>query len=236
MCTVSFINAGGRVIITSNRDEKPGRQPVLAPKNTMINNKKVFFPKDPEAGGTWYAVDEFGTVIVLLNGAAEKHTRKPKYRMSRGLVVLELIGQESSLAYWNSIDLNEIEPFTIVLFEKGSLYQLRWDGTAKETKDLNSSESYIWSSATLYPAHVRQQREIWFREFLAATPVVTEENVIAFHRFTHVANTENGLVINRPGGPMTLSITQTILEANKVHFSYLDLMKQDSFTKTFLSV
>jgi hypothetical protein len=30
-----------------------------------------YLSKDPKAGGTWYVVDEKGTVLVLLNGANE---------------------------------------------------------------------------------------------------------------------------------------------------------------------
>jgi hypothetical protein len=36
--------------------------------------------QDPKAGGTWYVVDENGTVLVLLNGAEEKHTIKLSYK------------------------------------------------------------------------------------------------------------------------------------------------------------
>jgi hypothetical protein len=42
--------------------------------------KNVIYPKDPKAGGTWYVVDENGTVLVLLNGAEEKHTIKLSYK------------------------------------------------------------------------------------------------------------------------------------------------------------
>jgi hypothetical protein len=44
-----------------------------------INGKNVIYPKDPKAGGTWYVVDENGTVLVLLNGAEEKLLKK--YRL-----------------------------------------------------------------------------------------------------------------------------------------------------------
>jgi hypothetical protein len=47
----------------------------------MVN---VIYPKDPKAGGTWYVVDENGTVLVLLNGAEEKHTIKLSYRKKPG--------------------------------------------------------------------------------------------------------------------------------------------------------
>ncbi len=73
MCTVSFVSSNDKIIITSNRDEKVIRPSAIEPKNYSINNKDIIFPKDPKAGGTWYAIDENGTVLVLLNGASEKH-------------------------------------------------------------------------------------------------------------------------------------------------------------------
>jgi uncharacterized protein with NRDE domain len=57
--------------------------------------QECYLPEDPKAGGTWYVVDENGTVLVLLNGAEEKHTIKLSYRKSRGLIVLDIIGNVS---------------------------------------------------------------------------------------------------------------------------------------------
>jgi len=66
MCTVSFVNANGKIIITSNRDEQTIRPSAIEPKNYLINNKNIIFPKDKKAGGTWFAINEHSTVLVLL--------------------------------------------------------------------------------------------------------------------------------------------------------------------------
>ena len=145
MCTVSFVNSNGRIIITSNRDEQVLR-PALAPKNYLVNQKKIIFPKDPKAGGTWYAVDEHANVLVLLNGADEKHHSSPPYRRSRGLILLDIFGSESAISAWEKIDLSNIEPFTLVLFQDQQLYQLRWNGSCKEVKKLNKKKNNVgWS-------------------------------------------------------------------------------------------
>jgi uncharacterized protein with NRDE domain len=73
-------------IITSNRDEMVTRPSAIAQKKLYCKWQECYHPKDPKAGGTWYVVDENGTVLVLLNGAEEKHTIK--LRKSRGLIVL----------------------------------------------------------------------------------------------------------------------------------------------------
>ena len=62
--------------------------------------EKIIFPKDPKAGGTWYAIDEFGTILVLLNGADEKHKVQLPYRKSRGLIVLDIISSGSPKDFW----------------------------------------------------------------------------------------------------------------------------------------
>ena len=236
MCTVSFVNANGKMIITSNRDEKIIRPNAIEPKNYLINNKKILFPKDKKAGGTWYAADEHSNVIVLLNGASEKHIVKDNYRKSRGLILLELIRSLSPIELWEEIDLNDIEPFTIVLFESQKLYQLRWNQIEKETVTLDTTKSYIWSSATLYSEEIRQKREEWFYTFLDTKPEVNEKELFNFHRYTEEDNNEHGLVINRKDILKTLSITQTIIEQNRLEMKYFDLLNEHEYNNTFFVI
>jgi uncharacterized protein with NRDE domain len=236
MCTVSFVNANGKIIITSNRDEKIIRPNAIEPKTYQLNNKNVIFPKDNKAGGTWYAIDEHSNVLVLLNGAEEKHILKESYRKSRGLIVLDLISSESPLEAWNAIDLNLIEPFTLVLFENQKLFQLRWNEIEKSTLELDTNQSHIWSSSTLYSKEIRAKRANWFSTFLDTQPEVNEEELFNFHRYTEEENTEHGLIISRNDVLKTLSITQTILEQNKVVIQYSDLIAEKEYSNVFLSL
>jgi uncharacterized protein with NRDE domain len=233
MCTVSYVFSNGKIIITSNRDEKIIRPNAIEPRIYEINNKNILFPKDKKAGGTWFAIKDNATVLVLLNGAAEKHDLKPFYRKSRGLIVLELISADSPISAWDTIDLNEIEPFTLVLFENKKLYQLRWNEIEKEKATLNENKNYIWSSSTLYNNEIRKQRENWFAEYTAKKPTISPTDMHNFHRYTENENLENGLTINRNNLLKTLSITQTTIEDNKVILSYFDLQKQQEFNNTF---
>ena len=236
MCTVSFVNANGKIIITSNRDEKIIRPSAIEPKNYLINNKNVLFPKDPKAGGTWFAVDEHSNVIVLLNGADEKHLAKDSYRKSRGLILLDLISNASPVVAWETIDLVNIEPFTLVLFENLQLYQLRWNGKTKSVLELNTEQSHIWSSSTLYPAAIREKRAAWFATFLDTQPAVDATELFNFHRYTEEKNQENGLVINRDEAMKTLSITQTVINQNKVALFHHDLINQHDFSNSFIVI
>ncbi len=235
MCTVTFVRSGNKTIITSNRDEQVLRQ-ATEPRNYCINNKTIVFPKDPQAGGTWYAIDEQGNVLVLLNGAAEKHKWNPPYRKSRGLIVLDIISAKSPFAMWQEIDLDDIEPFTLVLFENQKLYQLRWDGKDKETVEKKPEENHIWSSTTLYPKAVREKRAGWFAKFMKFNAHPSAKDLYHFHQYTESGDHENGLVINRNNFLKTLSITQTVIHDNKVKMNYHDLTERKDFVHSFMIV
>ena len=236
MCTVSFVHSNDKIIITSNRDEQVLRPAAIAPKSYLINNKKIVFPKDPKAGGTWYAIDENANVVVLLNGADEKHTVHLPYRKSGGLIVLDVISANSPLGFWTTIDLDNIEPFTLVLFENKKLYQLQWNGTEKSMLPLDLSKNYVWSSSTLYPKDIRDKRSEWFYTFLDTKPDVTATEMFNFHRYTEEKNEQNGLVINRDDVMKTLSITQTVIEKNKITMAHYDLINQSEFANSFIIV
>lgn len=236
MCTVTFVASAEKKILTSNRDEQTSR-PSLEPAAYDVNGKRLFFPKDPRAGGTWFATDEHANVLILLNGAFEAHEHRPPYRRSRGLIVLDLLSSQLAIAAWNAIDLNEVEPFTIVLFEANSLFELRWDGKAKFRKDLNSSHNYIWSSTTLYPKKVRERREAWFADFLEQNPNPDAQDMFRFHRYTENSDTQNGLIIDRQGIALqTLSITQTAIDGKQVEFRHSDLIGKTVSNTTCISI
>ncbi|MFV8374578.1 NRDE family protein [Flavobacterium sp. LB1P71] len=236
MCTVSFVHVHDRIIITSNRDEKIIRPSAIPPRDYTINGKNVIFPKDPKAGGTWFVVDANGTVLVLLNGADEKHRVVLPYRKSRGLIVLEIISSLSPKDFWNEIDLENMEPFTLVLFQNKELFQLRWNGNQKKMTLLDSHKNHIWSSSTLYPAVIREKRTNWFYTFLDANPEISETEMLHFHRYTEDKNQENGLVINRNDEMKTLSITQSVIEKNKVAILHCDLIAQEEYKTSFITI
>jgi uncharacterized protein with NRDE domain len=236
MCTVSFVNSNDTIIITSNRDEKILRPSAIPPAEYTINGKNVIFPKDPKAGGTWFVVDANGTVLVLLNGADEKHKVELPYRKSRGLIVLDIISSFSPKDFWTEINLENIEPFTLVLFQKTELFQLRWNGTQKETTPLDIHKNHVWSSSTLYSREIREKRSDWFYTFLDLNEKISETEMLHFHRYTEEKNQENGLVINRNDEMKTLSITQSVIEKNKVAILHCDLITKKDYKTSFITI
>ncbi len=226
MCTVTYVPLPNGFCITSNRDEQIARPSAIPPKEYIINNQTIVFPKDQKAGGTWFAQSETAT-LVLLNGAAEKHIPKPYYRKSRGLIVLDLIASPNVLMTWNEIELNEIEPFTIVLYENHKLYQLQWNEVIKSTKEMPTNTTHIWSSSTLYSKEIREKRAEWFSQFLKDTETLSADELLHFHQFTENENTDFGLQINRNNILKTVSITQVVSSNGMSNIKYIDLLANE---------
>jgi uncharacterized protein with NRDE domain len=231
MCTVSYVRTNDAAIITSNRDEHIRRENAAAPDFHDLPNKKIIFPRDTKAGGTWFAAADNGTVAVLLNGAFKKHLARPPYRKSRGLILLEIIEAEAPLSFFRAFNLQHIEPFTVVLNQPGSLHELRWDGVDKHEKSLDIQGRYIWSSATLYTDEVIAFRENLFKQFVSRGEDITADAIHDFHAGNN-GDHENGFVINRQTGMITFSISQVVVKDDVVEFSHHDLLQQKIFKET----
>lgn len=222
MCTVTFVPVKDKFILTSNRDESILRT-ASQPVELRHNGCRLFFPRDTLAGGTWFAVNERGNAAILLNGAFQNHEKTPPYTRSRGRILLDIISAEIPASALSAIDLDNIEPFTLILFKNPELTEFRWDGGHRYNAQLDLSKNYIWSSATLYIKEVILHREKLFREFLLNTTHIDEESVIGFHNSRN-NDLENGFVINRGNRLKTLSITQAVIQKDQVRLNHLDLL------------
>ena len=181
------------------------------------------------AGGSWFAMNEMGAVIVVLNGAFANHVRRPPYRKSRGLIVLEIIAQPKPIQFLKKINLNGIEPFTLVLFSGYDLWEFRWDGFRKYFSKKDGSRAYIWSSWTLYKKAAQEKRNTLFRDFVSNDVTLEKDRIIDFHLDDH-GDSENGFVVDRKNGLKTLSVTQAILAHDHITMNHFDLSTTETKT------
>ncbi len=223
MCTVSFIAKKDSYIITSNRDEKISRKQALPPAIYEFESGKLIFPKDADAGGSWIALHQNGNAAVLLNGAFKRHKPGHSYRMSRGKIFLNVITSEDPTGRFDRLDLNRIEPFTLVMIDKDDLYECRWDGNIKYCKRLQNDQRHIWSSATLYENEMIVKRAQWFTEFLNCNPDPSWEDILNFHKLGGDDDKNNNLQMERHGLYSTVSITSILLTSEQGSMKYLDL-------------
>jgi Transport and Golgi organisation 2 len=209
MCTVIFIPGRNKFQFASLRDENPLRPKAIEPSLHTTDTASFVAPIDALAGGTWAGINQFGNVIILLNGAHTNHTRQPYYCKSRGLIVKELLQSELPVVDWNLMDLTGTESFTLVVWSDWHLFELVWDGQHK--------------TKTLYNAQAKAHRNELFHQWISNRPMVNRQNLLDFFR-TH-QDTENGFLMNRNGLIKTLSYSYIEINKNKRGlYSYHDLM------------
>lgn len=232
MCTVTYLPLKGpNYILTSNRDEAPARSPQNITRQ-HIAGQEVAFPRDEAAGGTWIAISSANRLACILNGAFEKHERRPPYRRSRGLMALDFFEYPSANAFLNNYIFDGMEPFTMIVLERGSLLEFRWDERQRHLLWMNARQPHIWSSSPLYPEDVRQKREQWFAGWRKGKKSFNREGILDFHHNAGEGDPWNDVVMNRGDIVRTVSITSILKSDKAMDMRYIDLLnKQEKQTK-----
>ncbi len=230
MCTLSYIPISERsFIFTTNRDEDPNRV-ALSPQKYVHDGIELLYPKDSKANGSWIISNCADTSLCLLNGAFERHQRKPNYRQSRGLVLLDFFKYSSLRKFIYAYRFEGIEAFTLVVVENKSgirLTELVWDEQKLHVKELVSNKAYVWSSTTLYTNEMKLEREQWFRNWLDTETHLDENSIIKFHKTGGSENKEYGLFMNRRGLVRTVSITQVVGSESGHMMKYYNLLDEE---------
>ena len=226
MCTVSYIPISNGFVLTSNRDETPRREPSLEPDFYTHGHISLYYPKDPQGTGTWIAVSEDERVACLLNGAFDAHVHCPPYNRSRGLVVLESFNFETPFHFYTAVDLEGVEPFTLVMVWSNNVYELRWTGTQKYFTSLPNIP-HLWTSATLYSSSVARKKKIWMADFLSNNTKPSQKDILIFHKEGGEIDSQNGMRIDRPGSVKTLCTTSIQIVNAEV------TVMQDNFEEVF---
>jgi uncharacterized protein with NRDE domain len=225
MCTVIYYPAKEGALLSSCRDEDPGRATASLPGLYMNGDIISVYSKDGAAGGTWAGMNDEGNVIILLNGAFENHTREKQYWKSRGLIVKELLFAADPVKEWEQYDLESIEPFTLVIWSQKKLYEAVWDGRQKYLQLKDAGKPNIWSSSTLYDDAAKKIRLQWFAagvEKKAFSDAGSLRSFLLAHK-----ESDHGFVMNRNARLATLSIACFTVQDKWVSMHYHDLIKKE---------
>lgn len=222
MCTVTWLPQGSnQYLLTSNRDESP-----LRAAYGICRQGELIFPQDAGVGGTWIAASYSGRAAVVLNGAFELHLRRPPYRLSRGLMVLQYFEYQDVEDFMRRFEFQGMEPFTLVISEPGSLHELRWDEQRLHHQALNPAAPHLWASATLYNAEYRQKRQRWFEDWLSRYPAPSQQDILHWHQHAGEGDPWNDVVMNRNGLVQTVSITSINARAASGSMIFQDLLSE----------
>lgn len=215
MCIVSIFSASkDEFILTQNRDESYLRPTSNEIVSREVNNQIYRGPMDLISGGTWIYYSE-SFVACILNGAYEKHSHQPPYKLSRGLIVLELLKHSSIDQFISKIDLDGIEPFSMIMLNRKSEEKkiLVWDETTKHTEDLSGQQLIVRSSSTLYS----EKEKAFHQKSIEAIQNIHPEAIFDVqHQLRMLANEQFPSV-------QTTSITQIIQQQNRIELKFCQI-------------
>ena len=224
MCTVTYIPTGvNQFIFTSNRDEAPKRSATEMVQESQ-NEKALLFPRDALAKGTWIAVSEKNQLVCILNGAFVKHKHLPPYRLSRGIMALDFFKYKNAIVFFEKYDFVDIEPFTMIIYDDGELYEFRWDESKKHIKKLNTSEQHLWASCTLYSEEWQEKRRLWFSDWNEKYKVIDQAAVLDFHKNGGEGNEKFDVVMNWENKVRTTSITSIVKKEDEMKMRYEEIL------------
>lgn len=223
MCTVTYLPLGeNNFVLTSSRDVPFLRKKALLPKTYIENGVALQYPKDGEAEGTWIGTSDRNRLICLLNGGFENHEQQEFYAKSRGIIVKELLSATNIVEAYTTIDLKNIEPFTLVIVDWNTdlvLVEFVWDGK-KHVRNL-SQKAHIWSSSTLYSNKMKRMREEWFLHWQEQNPL-DGKSILKFHQKAGIGNPTVDVIMKR-SKVGTVSITQVQKTENNIEMTYQEI-------------
>lgn len=208
MCIVSiFSEPSGNFILTQNRDES-----VLRPSSQDFTTREIYnqsfnAPIDLVSKGTWI-YDSVNFVCCILNGEYKKHAHRPPYRMSRGLIILELLKYNSIDQFIKKVELEGIEPFTMIMLNRNTDEKkiLVWDETQKHLEDLSGQKLIVRSSSTLYSESEKETHRRAFETLSDPNP----ETLFQLHEKLKMLENK------KYPGVQSTSITQIIQTDNQI--------------------
>jgi Transport and Golgi organisation 2 len=223
MCTVIYIPTATGFLVSSNRDEAFARKTAIPPDTFTLATKEVVMPVDREAGGSWVAATSNREVLVLFNGGFIAHPKNSSYRLSRGVIFKQLVGAVDSMALWNVIELQNIEPFSLIMINQSVCNRLVWDGLNKHTIHFDPQKAHIWSSATLYTTTAIKMREALFNNWVSENNTISPALLSSFLKKAMPDDSYDGYVMNRNNSTGTVSISIVDWSQEKATFYYDDL-------------
>ncbi len=220
MCTLSWLphrDADGYTL-WFNRDELHTRAAELAPREFATDRGVTWLaPTDPDSGGTWLAVNQFGVTAALLNDYASPWSPPADgHRDSRGrLAPLAMAASHAhdAIATMEDVDLGRTPPFELVAIDgAGGVARLRWNGCQRRI-DFDQQVVGPITSSSHQPTRIAAARR-------RAYPQCNDAAAIAAFHHSHDTEASAASVNMSRDNAATRSISCIRIGAEWVVFDY----------------
>lgn len=220
MCTLSWWITQTERGVFFNRDELRTRAHGLPPRTlTTDSGKRILMPLDPDAGGTWIGVNEFGLIVAVLNNYPH-HQNPLTDQRSRGQLVVDLLTEtDSARSCMEALDRLSPEIYRgFLLFamdRQGEPLARSWDGESLAQLPLGG----VGGLHTLTTSSVRHEDCRDFRNSLLGDPRRERNLLSEKHSYYHLEDSALGPVMVREDAA-TDSITEISLQRNEARMQF----------------
>jgi uncharacterized protein with NRDE domain len=181
-------------------------------------------PIDPDGGGTWLGVNEFGVTVGLLNFYSAEATYAPVSgaRVSRGILVMSLLDSgslEVVTERLERINRQQYMPFILFAIEDATkVAYWRWDG--RELLRRTNPDIPLTTSG-FQPEEVISFRRQLLNEALEEHGAVSRDALFAFHAH-HDSESPTFSVSMEREEARTVSFTEIYVGAREISYGYTD--------------
>ncbi len=161
MCTLTVVTGNDTYLMAMNRDEKITCSAGFSPEVHEFDGTRAIYPNDGN-GGTWFATNECGISLALLNWNDIAPQRINAKTRSRGRVIPALIDSRSLLdlhAVFGASNFKGMMPFRLVgVFpSEREIWEWRWDSTHLDF-EIHAWKSGHWFSSSLSDERAKSGR------------------------------------------------------------------------------
>lgn len=225
MCTITWRAAPGLREIYFNRDELKTRAIAVPPSLFRTEEGvEVLAARDPDEGGSWLSVNEFGLVVAILNAYPPNALAVWSPRRSRGLLVKDLSNCRNLIEVSTALHEENLEyyrPFTLLAFQLDFPEPL-WAEWANPQFDLRrQAGDYMPITGSSYATReVIQARKQRYQEMLEKHSGNADAEMLrSFHHDTHAQDSAYAVLMDRPDA-QTVSYTEIRLEPKRARYRY----------------
>ena len=222
MCTLSWINSPKSLDIFCNRDERRERKRATPPSLDVQNGIRYIAARDGEAGGTWFAVNEYGLAVSILNHYPAEQLLTRASWQTRGELPITLMGcrsLEDLHATFADISKDAYRPFWLIAQWPGrDALKYTWDGKSIYRSVLKTEVGSVTTSA-FNSREVSRDRALTFDDLCASNP--SSEALEAYHLTTIPGRESYTVCMSRPDAA-TLSYSRIRIDAKHIYFEYRD--------------
>lgn len=221
MCTVTLFRLPGDCLrLACNRDEQHARPEALRPQIRRWSERRAIMPIDPAGGGTWIAANDAGVVMALLNQNSGR-CKKGAGRLSRGLIIPELIRQASvsdALIAAGCINAADYGPFRLLLADQTTCAEVHSDGSCIQSERVAlDATPLLLTSSGLGDDLVAGPRAALFRRILRGGSSAATQD--AFHHHSWPDRRHLSVSMRRSDA-RTVSFSSIVLGGDAIDFEY----------------